>query len=80
MDHGLELIIGILEILKIGIFIIPIILEILGISISQKFQLQKLLSLLLLVVWAPRRVYLARLWITKKQLFFIGNITKSMNL
>ena len=35
MDHGLELIIGILEILEIEVFIFPIILEILEISIFQ---------------------------------------------
>ena len=35
MDHGLELIIGILEILKIEVFIVPIILEILEIGVFQ---------------------------------------------
>ena len=35
MDHGLGLIIGILEILEIEVFIFPIILEILEISIFQ---------------------------------------------
>ena len=35
MDHGLGLIIGILQILEIEVFIIPIILEILKISIFQ---------------------------------------------
>ena len=35
MDHGLGLIIGILEILEIEVFIIPIILEILEISVFQ---------------------------------------------
>ena len=35
MDHGLGLIIGMLEILEIEVFIIPIILEILGISVFQ---------------------------------------------
>ena len=34
MDHGLGLIIGILEILEIEVFIIPIILEILEIEVA----------------------------------------------
>ena len=54
MDHGLELIIGILELLEIDVFIFPIILEILEISI---FQFSTILEILEISVfqlsWYP---------------------------
>ena len=54
MDHGLELIIGILEILEIEVFIFPRILEILEISV---FQFSTILEILEISVfqlsWYP---------------------------
>ena len=45
MDHGLGLIIGILEILEIEVFIFPRILEILGISVFQFSHILEILEI-----------------------------------